>query len=61
MQRTKPPRHKLLNDMLRESRCDSHEDKHGKRVSRAKAKANKQCKRDIVEDMWYDTQPCHII
>lgn len=52
MQRTKAPRHKLLNDMLKQCKNEEHEDKHGKHVSRAKD--IQQCKRDIVEDLWYD-------
>lgn len=50
MQRTKPPRHKLLNDMLKQCKNEYHEDKHGKHVSRAKA--NKQCKKYLKEELY---------
>lgn len=50
MQRIKPPRHKLLNDMLKQCKNEQHEDKHGNHVSRAKA--NKQCRKYLREELY---------
>jgi len=50
MQRTKTPRHKLLNDMLKQCKNEKHEDKHGKHVCRAKADV--QCKKQLKEELY---------
>ena len=38
MQRTKAPRHKLLNEYLVNAKCGKHEAKQGNQQCRAKAK-----------------------
>lgn len=50
MQRTKAPRHKLLNEMLKQCKNEEHEDKQGKHISRAKA--NKQCRKYLKEELY---------